>query len=89
MPLPSKLTPKPSPLPKLTSVTGSNLKQNHSTKPSLPNQATPSIIDSSSNISVTATNFDNYMETNIINVDGNKFYDYHIYFPIPINICPV
>lgn len=84
---PFKLAFKPSLLPELTLITGSGSKQNHSAKLFLLNQATLSIIDAPRDILATATNLNKKPNTNIINVDNNKFYDYLIYFPILINIC--
>lgn len=86
--LPFKLAPKLSLLPTITFVTGLNSKQNCSAKSPLSDQATPSIIDNSSNILATATNFDKNTDTNIINIDGNKFYDYLTYFLISFDPWP-
>lgn len=85
----SKLVPKLSLSPEMTFVARLSLKQNYFTKPLLCNQASSSIIDSSNNILVTATSLDKDTDTNMINVNSNKFYDYLAYFLIPIDVCPV
>lgn len=82
----SKLASKLFLLSTMTSVTESNSKQNCAAKPLPFNQATFSIIDNSGNILATITNLDQNIDTKIINMDSNKFYDYLAYFPIPFDL---
>lgn len=85
---PFKLAPNSSSSSTIIFVTGSSSKQNCFAKTSPPNQAMPFIIDNSSNIMAIATNLDKNTDTNIIDVDGNIFYNYHAYFLIPFDPYP-
>lgn len=66
-------------------ITESSLKQNCFAKLPLINWATPSIINNSSNILATTINLDKNIDTNMIIMDGNKFYDHFVYFLIPFD----
>lgn len=84
----SKLAFKPSLWLAITSVIELSLKQNCFVKSLLFDQATLSIIDNFGNISATTTNLDKNTNTNIINVDNNKFYNYLAYFFILFDLWP-
>lgn len=83
-----KLAFKPSLLLAITSVIELSSKQNCFAKSLLFDQAMLSIIDNFSNISATTTNLDKNTDTNIINVDNNKFYNYLAYFFILFDLWP-
>lgn len=69
----------------MTFSIGLSLKQNCFAKPPSPNQVMPFIINNFSNILVIATNLDINTNTSIINIRGNKFYNYLAYFLIPFD----